>query len=124
MKSRALSLLATLAFFGLVSPACSQSFLYSNGAYTAINGPTDSADTAANGINNLSQIVGYYRADTYHAFLYQGGTYTALPDPTPSPEFFSAYGINDEGQIVGTYVNNAASAQYGFLYSGGHYTTI
>jgi probable HAF family extracellular repeat protein len=127
MKSRDLSLLATFAFFGLVSSACSQSFLYSNGAYTALNEPTGSAGAAAYDINNLGQIVGDYRANAgtnTYAFLYHGGTYTTLPDPTPSPEFFAAYGINDEGQIVGTYVNNAASAQYGFLYSGGHYKTI
>jgi uncharacterized membrane protein len=122
MKSRTLSLAATMVFFGLISLSYSQSFVYSNGRYTAFNGPTGSGHTYAYGLNNFGQIVGAYNNTV--GFLYSGGTYATLPNPSPNPEFFAAYGVNDEGKIVGTYVNNALSAQYGFLYSGGHYTTI
>jgi probable HAF family extracellular repeat protein len=34
-----------------------------------------------------------------------------------------AYGINDDGQIVG-YYSTSSGQQHGFVYSHGHYTTL
>jgi probable HAF family extracellular repeat protein len=47
--------------------------------------------------------------------------YTTLDDPAATNGTF-ATGINDQGQIVGTY--NDAAGPHGFLYSGGVYTTL
>jgi large repetitive protein len=77
------------------------------------------------GINNSSQIVGYYydNTDTAHGFFYDGSTYTTINDPLGWSS--AARGINNTGQIVGNYIENTvAQTSHGFLYSGGTYTTI
>jgi probable HAF family extracellular repeat protein len=78
--------------------------------------------TYAQDINNAHQIVGYYvdSSNRYHGFLYANGSYTTLD--VPSATLTRALGINDVGQIVGTYDN--ASGHHGFLYFNGVYTTI
>jgi len=49
-----------------------------------------------------------------------GYSYTTLNDPSSTANNTNAYGINDQGQIVGAYVDAS-----GFhLYSGGSYTTV
>jgi|SRR6516164_7878351 len=48
-------------------------------------------------------------------------TYTTLDDPLATTSTIAS-GINDMGQIVGSYRN--ASGRHGFLYSGGVYTTL
>ena len=48
-------------------------------------------------------------------------TYTTID--FPSAISTTAYGINDNDQIVGTYVDSL-SRQHGFLLSGGTYTTV
>src|SRR5438874_1056905 len=50
-----------------------------------------------------------------------GGAYTTLDDPSAT-NGTTPFGINDSGQIVGTY--EAASGTHSFLYSGGAFTTI
>src|SRR5436190_9748079 len=47
-------------------------------------------------------------------------TYTTLEDPL-APDITGAYGINDNGQIVGYYID---ASYHGFLYSNGAYTTL
>src|SRR5271165_7071038 len=52
--------------------------------------------------------------------------YTTLNDPLGITQYSTrtiAYGINDAGQVVGEYIDNALNTN-GFLYSGGSYTTI
>src|SRR5262249_15364292 len=74
------------------------------------------AHTAANGINDAGQIVGYYEnAGGNHGFLSSGGTYTSLDDPLAT-QGTHAFGINDAGQIVGSY--GTATGEHGFIYSG------
>jgi|307.fasta_scaffold505781_1 hypothetical protein len=52
------------------------------GTYTNLSVPVANSQTFAYGINNASQIVGYYRVGTVnHGFLYDGVTYTTLDDP-------------------------------------------
>jgi probable HAF family extracellular repeat protein len=73
------------------------------------------------GINGMDQIVGSYLPGKLftNGFLYSNGTYTTIDDPLATVDT-TAYGINDAGQIVGTY------GSHGFLYnpSSGTYTTL
>ena len=53
---------------------------------------------------------------TTHGFLYAGGTFTSLDYPGATGGFTAAYGINDKGQIVGTYAPLANDLDFsGFL---------
>ncbi len=90
----------------------------------AIGGRGAGFGTVATGINNAGQIVGYYTVSlpgtlVYHGFVYSGGSYTTVDDPQATilgPDFPNgtlAYGINDAGQIVGSYFD--ANGQHGFL---------
>jgi probable HAF family extracellular repeat protein len=51
-------------------------------------------------------------------------TYTLLDDPLATPGGTGATGINDSGQVVGTYTHLDTDRQHGFLYAGGTYTTL
>jgi hypothetical protein len=55
-----------------------------------------------------------------HGFLKEGSTYITFD--VPGATYTAASGINDTGQIVGTYLN--ASGNHGFLKEGSTYTTI
>jgi probable HAF family extracellular repeat protein len=98
------------------------------GLYAQIDDPlagTSSANgqgTYAQDVNNAHQIVGYYvdSSNRYHGFLYANGSYVTLD--VPSATATRALGINDAGQIVGSYDN--AGGHHGFLYSNGVYTSI
>src|SRR2546426_1157699 len=95
--------------------------------YTTLDDPlagANAAGTAANGINDTGQIVGWYEDGSggLHSFLYSGGTYTTLDHPLATG-YTVATGINNKGQIVGYYANGSSSL-HGFLYSGGTYTTL
>ena len=78
-----------------------------------------SNDTAAYGINNLSQIVGNYDQST-HGFVESNGSFTTID--VPGKNGSHAQGINDAGSVVGTYGDSAGA--HGFLYSGGQFTTF
>src|SRR5215831_17007307 len=68
--------------------------------------------TAAYGINNRNEIVGViFGAGNAVPFLYSGGLMQALPVPgIPA-------GINDSGQVVGTFDVSGSIFQHAFLYS-------
>ncbi len=61
-----------------------------------------------------------------NGFIYNNGTYTTLSNPSGTNTL--AFGINNLGQVVGSYntIPNCACGnyQYGFLYSNGTYTTL
>jgi probable HAF family extracellular repeat protein len=87
--------------------------------------------TFANGINDAGQIVGSY-VDYFgglpqpRGFLYSGGAFTTINDPLAGfgqKGGTYANGINDAGQIVGSYTDEGLMS-HGFLYSGGTFTTI
>jgi len=85
-------------------------FLYSGGTFTTIEIPDDHAV----GINNAGQIIGI------RGLLDVNGTFTNIAVPGASPTFL--YGINNTGQIVGSFEDS--SGVHGFVYAGGTFSTI
>jgi probable HAF family extracellular repeat protein len=109
-------------------------YLYSGGTYTTVDDP-NGPQSEARGINKLGEIVGTWfgvsdAGPGGHGFVYSGGTYTTLDDPNATNIFGAGFftfatGINDSGQIVGSYDSRGRGfPNHGFLYSGGTYTTI
>jgi len=98
-------------------------FLYNDGKYTDIPGPSGAIYALAFGINDDGTIVGAYvdAAGSAHGFLLVGKKYTTLNVPGASGT--AAHGINKSGKIVVTWEdsnNNVESA----LYDGKTYKTI
>jgi len=89
-------------------------FLFANGAFT-----TFGTDLGAHDINNAEQIVGCY-ALCSHGFLYDGSTFTSID--VPGAVVTQATGINDFGQIVGTYYDG--TTLHGFVYDGTTFTPV
>jgi probable HAF family extracellular repeat protein len=79
----------------------------------------------ATGINSSGEIVGSYTDanQVTHGYLLSGGQYTTLDDPNAGGTT-TARGINDRGQIVGTYFGNLGTGLHGFVLDHGQYTTI
>ena len=72
------------------------------------------------GINNNDEVVGYgyFPGDSAsHAFVYQNGVTTELGPPNTR-----AYGLNDNGWVVG--ITNYTTSSDPFLYDGQHFGTI
>ena len=81
-------------------------FLYKDGKYTDIPGPTGAVSSAAVSINDKGAIVGDY-VDTNgrtHGFLLKGKKYTTLDEPAAFGTT-AASGINNAGWIVLWYVD-------------------
>ncbi|MGA8491553.1 MAG: hypothetical protein WB711_14095 [Terriglobales bacterium] len=80
--------------------------------------------SAVYGVNAAGHMVGGFNdSKGVHGFLYDGTTFVTLNDPAASVYGTSAVGINDAGQIVGTYydINNVPHA---FVYTNGAYTNF
>jgi probable HAF family extracellular repeat protein len=108
-------LCGAVAFALMACPAHSQSgFLYHDGTFNIGIG------TIAFGINNSGDIVGALGNPYQYGFLYSKGVYTTISVPGSTQTW--ATGINDQGQIVGSY--NTGHGFNGFLYSNGIYTKI
>jgi chitinase len=80
-------------------------------------GNREGFDTRAVAINNHGQIVGVSQINVAigglnHGFLYDNGVFTLFD--VPGAKTTSPLAINDQGQIVGYYVNQ--SGAHGFLY--------
>ena len=81
--------------------------------FNTFDDPLATNGTAANGINDMGQIVGtYFNATGTHVFLYSGGAFTTI-DPVNGRAF--AHGINNNSQIVGTLNRDDGTGQHGFL---------
>ena len=88
-----------------------QGFLYQNGTFTFIDDPdagTGSGQgTDAVAINNSGVIVGFYTiVQVMHGFVDIGGIFTTVDDPL-GVKGTQILGINDAGQIVGTYFDSS-----------------
>ena len=83
--------------FGGTNPG----FVLEKGTFSTIEVP-GALSTAALGMNNRGQIVGFYEAgETNHGFLLDQGIFTTID--VPGAALTAAFGINARGLIVGTY---------------------
>jgi subtilisin family serine protease len=81
------------------------------------------SETIPQGINDLGQVVGYYKvdpSDPVKGFLFSGGQFTSIEYPGASESW--AYGINNAGQIVGSYADGDAIR--GYLLSNGVFSSL
>jgi hypothetical protein len=101
----------------------SVAFLYSNGKYTDIPGPSGAESTYGSAINDSVSVVGYYTDTTgaTHGFLLKSGKYTTLNVPNATGTY--ATGINKSGEIVLFWVNSAGLYESS-IYNGKTYKTI
>jgi len=100
-----------------------EGFRYKHGKFTDVPGPAGATISAAFGINDTGEIVGYYVDSTrvQHGFLLKGKTYTTLDVPGAASTF--AVGINDTGSVVLQWVDSKGIYESA-LYDGNTYTTI
>jgi probable HAF family extracellular repeat protein len=99
-----------------------QAFLWDSVHGIKYLGTLGGSSSSALGINNNSQIVGDASAignSAFHAFLYDNG---GMHDILPGPDNSMAYGINEQGTIVGErWIGGVINA---FTYSGGVTTPL
>jgi len=112
----------TLVGTALTAAGVATCFTYNGKAKTDFHNPKYPS-TKCTGINAAGEIVGYYPSNTLPgggtAFIYSKGVFKAITPPG-STGGAAAYGINDAGTVIGTYVD-AKSAQHGFVLKGGVY---
>ena len=100
-------------------------FIYQSGRFSNLQYP-GSRDTTPFGINSKGDIVGNWDSDqsaTGHGFLFSGGQMISFDVPNAMPNGTAANGINDSGQIVGTYVGQDGKF-HGFIQEGSTFSTI
>jgi len=98
-------------------------FIFNAGVYTTVDFPVTGASTWCEGINDNGDIVGFYEGASsldIHGFLLKDGVFTALD--FPGSIMTQAYGINNAGQIVGSY--STGVGVQGFTYQDGVYTDV
>jgi probable HAF family extracellular repeat protein len=98
-------------------------YLYSDGAYTALNVP-GGQDASLAGINDAGEIVGSYldANAARHGFTYRNGAYTTIDDPNTN--FYTELtAINAVGHVVGMY-EDASGTSHGFFYAGGVFSNL
>ena len=84
------------------------------GTFSAIVPPNSNHGAVATGINNNGDIVGFLTASdgtTVASFLYKGGHYTEFDFPNSTNT--TAFGVNLNDEIVGSYVDSTG-AMHGF----------
>src|SRR5262249_52379714 len=101
-------------------------FVLQDGALRQLDFP-GAADTQALSINNAGDIVGAWDTDPNtrgHGFLLtREGRFISIDDPDAAPQSTSAIGINDRGQIVGSY-EDGFGVTHGFVLAGGSFTSV
>lgn len=100
-------------------------FIYEKGNFSNLQYP-GSRDTTPFGINSKGDIVGNWDSDqssTGHGFVFSSGHITSFDVPNAIPNGTAANGLNDSGQIVGTYVGRDGNF-HGFVRDGSTFTTI
>lgn len=101
-------------------------YLLSKGVFTSIDVP-DATETNCWGINNKGDIAGMYVApDKMHRpFVWSQGRFTLLEQHPDSSLMTCAFGINDEGVLVGHITDKTRGGQNrGWVRSKGSYTLI
>jgi uncharacterized membrane protein len=95
--------------------------------------------TVALGINDLGHVVGQYWGNLFgqglqrfHGFVWKNGEYTTIDAPFPEAMFTTLSGINNAGQIIGTYLHhrpgspdiNEYDSEVAFVYDNGSFTEL
>ena len=96
------------------------------GQYTLIDVPGATA-THGRGLNDFNQVVGYYRDQTgeNHGFVWSDGVFSTFDLPDLQNVIPYPHGINNRGQIVGSFAENPCNCnERGFLFSHGSLTVI
>ena len=98
-------------------------FVDTNGAFTSFDCTGSAGLTNAHAINNNGEIVGVCdNGSGSHGFLNSNGSFTYFDFPGGFNTVL--FGINDNGQMVGTYTDAPSGNTHGFIYSNGNYTAI
>lgn len=100
-------------------------FVYANGNFAHLDYP-GALDTAPLGINSRGDIVGNWDTDQStvgHGFIFSGGKMFSVDEPGAVPDGTAANGINDRGQIVGSFIGEDGNS-HGFLAQGATFTTL
>ena len=100
-------------------------FIYQNGKLTSLEYP-GARDTNPFGINSRGDVVGNWDTDqshTGHGFVFINGRIESFDVPGAEQLSTAANGLNDQGQIVGTYVGHDGHF-HGFLREGSVFTTL
>jgi len=119
---------AMLVAMVAVMPAAATSATSGQGyTWTTIKVPGSYATVPAT-VNDKGVVVGSSFANSSdwkngvsQGFIKQGRKYTTIDDPLGASS--AVYGMNDHGEIVGTYTDSNGD-RYGFIDQGGRFTTI
>ncbi len=95
----------------------------SSGQVLTIKDPNGANGTAAHGINNAGEIVGWFdtSAALQEGFIYLNGNFTTFYHSGWS--FMQPEAVNKYGAIVGSYMDSN-SKMHGFLYANGKWATL
>ena len=100
-------------------------FVYEKGNFAHLDYP-GALDTFPYGINSRGDIVGNWDADQStvgHGFVFSNGQIFSIDVPDAVPDGTAANGINDRGQVVGSFIGEDGNS-YGFLAEGSTFTTL
>ena len=100
-------------------------FIYQNGSFAHLDHP-DALDTYPYGINSRGDIVGNWDTDQStvgHGFVFSSGRIFSFDVPDAAPDGTAADGINERGQIVGSYIDLDGNS-HGFLVEGSTLTKL
>jgi uncharacterized membrane protein len=118
---------------GLKVDSNNSGFLDIGGAFTDLSIPSAPSllYTHPNDVNASNAVAGYYDSllggrNYFQGFLYAAGTYTTINDPNSSPADYGSVvrGVNDEGDIVGSYYTDNFQGEISFLYKNGVFTNL
>jgi uncharacterized membrane protein len=110
-------------------------FIYDRGQFSSFDFPVQDTDftdaeTHFSGINNSGQIVGYidaflppHNCCEQHGFVFERGVFTQIDVPFPGVLGTLATGINDQGQIVGNYLDSKGEG-HGFILDRGVFSSV
>ncbi len=100
-------------------------FVYEKGNFAHLEYP-GALDTFPYGINSRGDIVGNWDTDQStvgHGFVLSRGQIFSIDVPDAVPDGTAANGINDSGQIVGSFIGEDGNS-HGFLAEGSTFTTL
>src|ERR1700724_3533094 len=102
-RRQALGVFHVLESIGLTCVICFASAAFAQNRYHITRLPTaQGANSAALGINNKGEVVGYsFQGEDYHAFLYSSSDQSLTDVGSIGGQINAACAINDAGQVTG-----------------------